>query len=156
MRSKMVATNLVIPKLGLIGLAWVKANLWPSHCGQKCPTGPCVHLWRQEWVTAIESQMFPKRKKFLLFIPSRKGIMKTGQGKFNLSTIDLMILLLHWVSNLTGKGTHTLDFPFPQRGFFFLKWIRQAILFQSVWIKQTVPIPSWENIRKEPNVTDCS
>lgn len=47
MRSKMVAINLVIPKLGLIGMAWVKANLWLNHCGQRCPVWPglgCVPI----------------------------------------------------------------------------------------------------------------
>ena len=114
------------------------------------PFEPCVHLWRQERVTATESQMFPKRKKVHV-IPSRKGAMKTGQGKFNLSTVADDTSALDQQSDREGNSHTGFFFPEKRFFFFFLKWTKQAIIFQSVLTKQTA-YSFLENICKEPNV----
>lgn len=76
-------------------------------------TGLCAHLCRQGWgYSYLNHKGFPKGNWDS--IPSSKGAMKTVQAKFNLSTVDLMILFLLWISNLTGKGAHTLDFFSPK------------------------------------------
>lgn len=65
MRNKMGTLNLVIPKLGLVGLAWVKANLWLNHCGQRCPFGQNwamrPSLQTKMKLQLSKSQRFPKR-----------------------------------------------------------------------------------------------
>lgn len=87
------------------------------------PFEPCVHLWRQERVTATESQRFPKRKKVHV-IPSRKGAMKTGQGKFNLSTVADDTSALDQQSDREGNS-HT-GFFFPEKRFFFFSKMNKA------------------------------
>lgn len=88
-------------------------------------TGPCAHLCRQGWsYSYLNHQGFPKG--YWATIPSSKGVMKTVQGKFNLPTVDFLILFLLWICNLTGKGIHTLDF-FSPKG----EWMNKASNFKA-------------------------
>lgn len=144
--------RLLIPKLGFIGLAWEGQSLtqllWPVM--------PClghVQLWRQGWHHSyLNHKCSPQRNEGT--VPSSKGAMKTGQGRCNHITVDVVAFLRQGTSQLTGKGAHTLDFS--PKGDFFLNCVKPAILFQSVWSNQMVSLPSWENLREEFNILDFS
>lgn len=109
------------PQIGQASSVWLGSRpIFDSIAeARDWPFESCVHLWRQEWVTATESQRFPKRKKVHV-IPSRKRPLKTRQGKFSLSTVADAASALDQQSD-RGGNSHT-GFSFPEkRNFFFPK-----------------------------------
>ena len=94
---------------------------------------------------------FPKGKRFVLF-PAGRGQWR--QGREN----SVYCSGWHFCSGSAiwqgRKFTHWILLS-RKEDFFFLKWIKQAIIFQSVLIKQTA-YSFLENICKEPDVIDFS